>query len=217
MAGRIWVIIEGEEFGTPRAKGARCETPVGGRYRWASEHIEKIFEQTRAKACADCLPIYGGYQMTYKLDGKDDVAISNVRFNQTQGDINDNTWVWYHGLLPVERMWPKIEKLGMDVLRPLKKPLDKEQLTKWYEQLAETIWLMGNCTPIERGTAKWVEFFFAYAHFKQGLNPPIFNRGLQLDCLDITYPLSMYKQQFLKWIEPPSLPLEVQSKPVPQS
>jgi hypothetical protein len=88
-------------------------------------------------------------------------------------------------------------------------PLDKnnsENVSRYYELLCETIWLIGNSTPIVRGTGTLVEGYLAAMCLHKDLPCPILRLEYpQLDCLNIALGLTAYKKRFLSYFEPESL------------
>jgi hypothetical protein len=109
-----------------------------------------------------------------------------------------------HGLASVQTIWPVIEKLNAEIAQMTRHEIEKNPHL-FYDSVIEFIWLMGNLTPMHRGTGCYVETFLAHFHRQHDLPMPILKRGYQLDCLNISHSLNIYKKIFLNYFEPNSL------------
>ncbi len=112
--------------------------------------------------------------------------------------------IWCHGKAPVKEIWPFIERLHAEVFSMSSAEIHKNPMD-FYNKVVEVIWLMGNLTPMQRGTGRYVEQWLALVHRYHGLSMPILKPGLQLDCLDLTFSLPVYQKLFLSFCEPNSL------------
>jgi len=81
----------------------------------------------------------------------------------------------------------------------------KENPKEFYDYVITTIWLMGNLTPMRRGTGRYVEQWLALVHRYHGLPIPALKPGFQLDCLNLTFNLETHKNLFLHFVEPSTL------------
>lgn len=114
---------------------------------------------------------------------------------------------WEHGIVDLNELWPRLEELHYEVMTFQLDPNDRQCLLEYYDKVIETTWLLGNLTPTMRGTSKTVEQWFTMAHVHQHLRTPILRlENPQLDVLNITLPLSIYKERFFDYFEPESLP-----------
>ncbi len=189
-----------KQFKTLRKKGVY--TRCNGRYEHAFPFIEAMANLSDAHRwhfmpgeylIQHGLPEYG---FTYK-----NIAIGGV------GDC-EGGFSWLHAKAKVEDLWPEIEKLNAQVFSLSREQIDKDPLA-FYRSVVEFIWLMGNLTPMERGTGRYVEQWLALVHKYHGLPMPILKPGLQLDCLNITFSLPVYQKLFLNFCEPGSLALPI--------
>ncbi len=112
--------------------------------------------------------------------------------------------LWCHGKAPVKEIWPFIERLHAEVFSMSSEEIRKNPMD-FYNKVVEVIWLMGNLSPMMRGTGRYVEQWLALVHKYHGLSMPILKPGLQLDCLDLTFSLPVYQKLFLSFCEPNSL------------
>lgn len=178
--------------GTPCAKGR-----YSNRYNNMRKYIELTYQLANSGLNKDKtlqpLEKEPGYQFIY--EGK---VLNTVRFNEEKG------WFWQHGQAEIKDIWPKIEILHKQIMEMKTSEIIKNP-KNFYNKVVEVIWLMGNLTPMARGTGRYVEQWLSYVHLYHGLDPPILNRGLQLDCLDITFSLENYQKIFLNFFERNSL------------
>lgn len=129
---------------------------------------------------------------------------------------------WRHGKLPLKDTIGEIEDL-LDKMRiPLKRdpgPKATEQeikeyqrgLTQFYAEAAQLVWLIGNTTPLQRGSGSVAELTLKTIFEAQGLRAPTLKLAFpQLDVLDISFPQDDYVKLFTYFCEPSSLPLFLQ-------
>lgn len=195
---------------TARKEGV-SQTPLMG-YRWGKNLVEEMISSAKNNTITDLAPfttkpfthvflndtphLPPGYVLLYQ--GK---PLSYVATKP------DGTLYWMHGQVLLEDLWPRLEDLHDQVMNF---PLDAknlESLKAFYDNVIETVWLLGNITPVARGTGKLVEQWFTMAHLKHGLRTPILDlANPQIDVLNITLPLSVYKERFFQFFERESLP-----------
>jgi hypothetical protein len=206
-------------FRSPRELSHETMTLIGisGRYTGYAPLVQSIFcllgTQDQPKDLAP-LDTKNGYETFY--DGQ---PLSRARYMVSAHSVSlwpGGSWQWEHGLRPVSQLRPYIKKIRDRVLTFKLDKNDAKSFQEFYDILAENIWLIGNSTLYHRGSSKYVEQWLTYIHLKHGLlDTPILKKrvclqgvdidGPQLDCLDISYPLSLYKQDFLQFFEPGSL------------
>ena len=117
----------------------------------------------------------------------------------TDVHLYEKGWIWRHGRCDPKTFWPDVERLNKEVLDMDLSDFasNPEKIRQFYAKIAETIGLIGHITPLERGTGRFVEFWLATVHDYFELPRPVLNTNLQLDCLDITLELEVYKDLFL--------------------
>ncbi len=177
----------------------QLETPCSGRYECALPFIKAMANLPDADTRHIASSTYvgrPGYVLKYKTIKMNEVTTQ-------EGHIK-----WSHGQPPVKALWPEIEKLHAQVFSLSPEQIYKDPLG-FYNRVVEVIWLMGNLTPTDRGTGRYVEQWLALVHKHHKLPMPILKPGLQLDCLDITFSLPVYQKLFLSFCEPSSLALPV--------
>lgn len=182
-------------------------TELGGRYAWASPLINAVELLSDAPDVVHNSSL--SYSMTYKGETISVVRVKKEEYHDTQQ--------WFHGIMDVEKTWQAVEDTFEKLMAfDLKKPADndpaaikkyQQQLDAFYENAAELVWLIGNTTPLERGSGTVAEWLLAIVHRQHGLEPPVLKTDFpQIDCLDITFPLSDYKHFFTYFFEPSTLP-----------
>jgi len=203
-------------------------TDVSGRYIWASPLINAV------ELLSDAPDMEHNYSVKVYKDGEDkpptpfrsyvliydSLILNHVAVEKTKD--TELQW-WYHGINNVANTWQKIEDCFEGLMAfDLKKPKDKSKasqevyeksLEEFYRKAAELVWLIGNTTPLERGSGTVAEWLLGIVHLQHGLEPPVLKTQFpQLDVLDITFPLSDYKDFFTYFFEPSSLPMRTKWK-----
>jgi hypothetical protein len=189
---------------------AICDTPVSG-YAWGEKLVNEMYHLAKLNEVKDLdplskhLPFWDGYALTYEGELMSFLVKTPI-FGEKVGPS------WCHGQVPLEKFWPRLEELHDQVMSF---PLDKnippnnslEALQAFYDKVVEMIWLLGNITPVHKGTGKLVEQWLAMAHIQHHLRTPLIDhKNPQIDVLDITLPLSLYKERFFEFFELTSLP-----------
>lgn len=172
-------------------------------YNWATPIRDEMYELARTKSVEDLefISSEDGYKLIYDRE-----HIGSFVNKPVASDTNQYPKI-RHGLPDIKKYWPRLESLfHMAMFFPLN-PTNSESLKAFYNHVIEIIWLMGFVTPVERGTGKLVEQIFTIIHLRHALRTPALVVGKQLDVLDITYALSIYKQikLFKTFFEPESL------------
>lgn len=113
---------------------------------------------------------------------------------------------WEHGMgiKNIDIIWPEVENLHKTLLDMDKKEIE-ENPKRFYELIITGIWLIGNLTPVKRGTGRIVELWLALIHYAHDLPLPVLKKGFQLDCMDLTFDLLTYQRLFFNFFEPRSL------------
>ncbi|MCL9682960.1 hypothetical protein [Legionella maioricensis] len=197
-----------------------CYTPLKG-YVWATPIIEEMVHLAKDGSIPDLKAVQEnqfegfGFECLYLYENE---IYSVHEFRYTHPNRVNKQYAlpalhilhidkWTHGMVSLEKLWPRLEELHHEVMTF---PLDRDDaasLMEFYDKVIETIWLLGNLTPTVRGTGKTVEQWFTMAHLQHGLRTPALQlKNPQLDVLNITLPLSLYKQRFFQYFEPESLP-----------
>lgn len=146
------------------------------------------------------------YSLTYKGSVISDVSSAPVFWGGM---------MWGHGRLPLEFTMGDIENL-LDKMQTLPKDPSPEQLTDFYSDAAQLVWLIGNTTPLGRGSGSVAELTLKAIFEFHGLQAPILKPEFpQLDVLDITFPLDDYIKLFPYFCEPSSLPKHLQKPTLP--
>lgn len=176
-------------------------TPVFGRYAWARPLITTV---SRLSKAADVFRKQDGtYWLSYADKDSGLAQVSCIK--------------WNHGLQPINKTWSSIEDvfeeaMELDLTKPLQNTPQaikkyQNELTKLYSKVCELVWLIGNSTPLLRGSGTVAEWLLAIVFIQHGLEPPLLKTEFpQLDVLDITFPLSDYKRLFPYFFEPSTIP-----------
>jgi len=210
-------------FKTLRSKA--LSTCIEERYGWASPLLSCIYEMSHSN---DMNRKEAGFRHI-ENDPEEILKVYELRRNtqiMNQVAIERNAegaqW-WHHARLPVQATWQAVEDAfkGLMAFRFVK-PSDnsvksiegyKSQLNAFYAKAAELVWLIGNTTPLERGSGTVAEWLLAIVHMQHGLEPPVLKPEFpQLDVLDITFPLSDYKTLFTYFFEPATLPEHMRNR-----
>jgi len=189
-------------------------TPVGGHYSWASPLVNAVNLLSNDIEH----PMKGSYVMKYNG------IATTVQVKKVEDPrVPELHQRWTHGQLDVQLNWPSLEDCFEDLMAfDLKKPKDKsvasqeayeKSLEGFYRKAAELVWLVGNTTPLERGSGTVAEWLLGIVHLQHGLEPPVLKTQFpQLDVLDITFPINDYKDFFTYFFEPSSLPMKTKWK-----
>jgi len=164
------------------------------------------------RSISECVGFNKDLLKTYNMKLYDKV-LTNVGIQQDPGG---EQW-WYHGRLPVKDTWSDVENAFEDLMNfNLEKPVGNDpelqknyerRLDRFYKTAAKLVWLIGNTTPLSRGSGTVAEWLLGIVCLKNGLQPPVLKPQFpQLDVLDITFPLSDYQEIFTYFFEPSSLP-----------
>jgi len=141
------------------------------------------------------------YDLSYK---KQMLAVAS--FDKFPGTELPMSWI--HGGKEINQFWPDVEEIHKSILEMKKEDIEKNP-EKFYEQVIKGIFLLGTLTPLDRGTGRLVEQWFAFVHYYHKLPIPVLKRGFQLDCLDLTFDvedeLFIYPKVALEFFEPKSL------------
>lgn len=192
-------------------------TPLYG-YTWGTQIADIVFHYSKANEIIKYPHLseikeagYAGgalYSLTY--NGK---IISNVSHIPDFLGIASG-----HGRLPLDDTIGDIEDLIEKMSVPLKKNKDatatiqeakeyENELTQFYQDAARLAWLIGNTTPMLRGSGSIAELTLKAIFEIQGLQAPTLKTEFpQLDVLDILIPLDDYIKLFPYFFEPSSLP-----------
>jgi len=195
-----------------------CLTPISERYSWAAPMITAVKLLSNAPDMVHNInvkskinsPKMSHYILKYKN--------LPINFVQIERDAGNQDRYWCHGRTEVPETWQDIEDCFEKLMAfDLKKPKDnnaaafeayEKKLHEFYEIAAELVWLVGNTTPLMRGTGTVAEWLLGIVHLQHGLEPPVLKTQFpQLDVLDITFPLSDYKDFFTYFFEQSTLPL----------
>ena len=199
-------------FSTLRDKerGDSTLTPMDGRYGFGKDLKKSV---VRNSTSSDLEVNDMGYFLYYKENGNNTVVnfVMNTFETRQKSFLNG---AWGHGSANLKDTWPAIERVFSELAEMrLAEIKDKDsqnyknKLTAFYDKAAELVWLIGNTTPLLRGSGTYAEFMLAIVHHLNGLNPPILKTCFpQLDVLDITFPLADYKKLFPGFFEPSTIP-----------
>ncbi len=109
---------------------------------------------------------------------------------------------WHHGNVVPSVTWPDIEDLFQTVLT--QNPNDKPN--EFYKSLIGLVWLIGNTTPLNRGTGSVVESLWAFVHRYWNLDVPILKKEYpQFDVINISSILSTYQDIWRRYFSPSTL------------
>lgn len=175
-----------------------------GRYDSMTPFIVATINIEKRKKFIKQLNSNNGYELIYK-----GFLLTKVCF------ISDNLCPssksssshWRHGIrteVLASEIWPDIEKLHQLLINMRKDDIEKNPKI-FYDRVATILWLLGNLTPLKRGTGRIVEQYLGFIHYYHKLPIPVSEREFQLDCRNITFPLEEYKKIFLHFFEPASL------------
>jgi len=82
----------------------------------------------------------------------------------------------------------------------------EQELTQFYANAARLVWLIGNTTPVQRGSGTVAELTLKAIFDFHGLQAPILKSAFpQLDVLDTSFPSDDYIKLFTCFFEPSSL------------
>jgi len=193
---------DADEYKTIRNPRSCITTPYYCiRYDHAAPFIQGMLALGKEKEKpSDVLYLEHEYFLLFDTGEKEKQRITKVL-----GLSNQRYPCWEHGRGEMQNIWKRIETLHAEVFK-MKPDEIKQNPGNFYLKVIEVLWLMGNVTPLNRGTGRIVEQWLALVHRYHGFNAPILTKGLQLDCLDLTFSLSVYKKIFLDFFEPNSLP-----------
>lgn len=180
-------------------------TPIKGRYAFALPIIKNVFlfsssNEIYRQTYSDS----EGYSLYYTR-GKIEYQFNITTFNKQRFNQLDT---WQHGLVKLKDSWDLVEDKFEAILAiKLGTPHDPEKLVEFYSNVAELVWLIGNTTPLRRGSGTFAEMMFAIVHLWFDLQIPILRVEFpQLDVLDLSVPLQDYKYIFTYFFEPSTLP-----------
>lgn len=188
-------------------------TPIHGRYAFALPILKKVYALSNANDF-EKKDTSVHYKMLYMKNQNEKIFMNEIicppNLNLTKN--------WHHGRAKISETWTyiedKFEELwDMEIQQPLDKtdPEEQEaykkQLTRFYAETAELLWLTGNTQPLKRGSGSYAELLFGILHLRHGLQTPILKLEFpQLDVLNISIPLSDYKKMFTYFFEPCTIP-----------
>jgi len=201
-------------------------TPLTDRYSWPipilssiyhcsiSPDFERIFleDHDHFKECGKIKEQLMGYRLKFK-----NLTLS---MNTVQKNLCCGKQYWLHGRSPLTTTLQNIEDLFETLMafnlkkassdNPIELKNYRKRLNEFYALAAELVWLIGNTTVLARGTGTVAEWILAIVHLQNGLKPPVLKTDYpQLDVLDISFPLSDYKDFFTFFFEPQSLPDDI--------
>ena len=114
---------------------------------------------------------------------------------------------WYHGRESLAFTWPDIENEFQTVMT-MNPDANPQQ---FYRSLIKLVWLIGNTTPLTRGTGSVVESMWAFVHRYWNLPVPILKKEYpQFDVINISSPLEPYQNIWARYFSPPTLMPAVQ-------
>jgi len=203
----------------------QMRTAAENRYEWASPLIHSVEIMSNAADIihgteVDLVDKFDptkiitkrSYDLMYNGKVLNKVAVEKIGFSTISALHH-----WYHGYSGVKESWKAVEDTFEKLMAfNLKKPAGnnpaaqkkyEQQLDEFYRTTAELVWLIGNTTPLIRGSGTVAEWLLGIVCLHNGLEPPVLKTQFpQLDVLDITFPLSDYKDFFTYFFEPSSLP-----------
>jgi len=189
-------------------------TPITGRYETASPLVDSV-----VLFSTDIVPNPTTPGKSYGLK-HNNLIVNETTVEKTTFEVNIAPYQrWAHSLCKVEDTWQSLEDCFEDLMAfDLQKPKDnsaasqeayEKSLEEFYRKVAELVWLIGNTTPLERGSGTVAEWLLGIVHLQHGLEPPVLKTEFpQLDVLDITFPLSDYQDFFTYFFEQSSLPMK---------
>ncbi len=111
--------------------------------------------------------------------------------------------VWHHGLAPLEHTWQDLEDTFENLWKMKVDPHSPASLVLFHQEAIKLIWLIGNTTPVNRGSGTVAEWAWALVHIHHGLRVPVLKKEYpQLDVLDITLPLDYFQNNWRQFFEP---------------
>ncbi len=201
------------EFIALRLDQDKVSTPINARYKFGKRLVNSVHLFSHSPNIEKWNPYLPGYRLYYPSDKKPiDMSSVTVTLHPVVGSY------WTGGKSPSSHTWSKIEDLfdsiwSMKLKKPeekatqTEKELYKQKLTQFYSSVAELVWLIGNTTPMSRGTGSVAELIFAIVHLHHGLQVPVLKREFpQLDVMDISFPVDDYKHFFTWFFEPSTIP-----------
>lgn len=152
---------------------------------------------------------YSDIDKDFKYNQSYDMYFNKTLLSRVDFCHGEKMPFWQHGLANRDEssrflVWQEMEKIHKSIFEMDSKKIP-ENPKEFYDQIITLIWLMGNLTPMCRGTGRYVEQILALAHHFHHLPIPVLKPGFQLDCLNITMPLEIYKKTFLHFMEFDSL------------
>ena len=183
-----------DQFGVLRGKELGSETRMLDRYAWGIDLVESILAHSQSSGM-----IYDESHTINLIYGND--------LNPTTIGIYYPFWKgWSHGRVSLNETLPFIERLTEKLWNMDLSEKNRENMTEFYSSLAELLWLIGNTQPYFRGSGTLAEIMFGIMHIHHGIDPPVLKLEFpQIDVLDISFPVSDYKQFFTSFFEPSSL------------
>ncbi len=181
-------------------------TPCWGRYDHLYHMIKEEFNNTPEEAI---LPGNVGYLMQFNKKIISTVLLETKQVSEYKLDTR-YCYFWRHGLGSINEITPEINKI-IKILLTLDTASVQKNPQVFYDNVVLLIWLIGNLTPVWRGTGRVVEVLLALLHKYHGFNPVVLN-GYQLDCLDITFRTpERYRELFFYLFKSSTLPFVVQT------
>ncbi len=148
-----------------------------------------------------------------KFDKNCHFYISNQNIENIHLLAMSQKHIWLHGLAPVSYAWEDIENIFENIISMELKTL--EDVNVFYNQLIRLIWLIGNTTPLNRGSGTVVEWTWALAHMYHGLSVPLLKKtNPQLDPIGLTLLLREYQEHFREFFEPETIGVRADQQPV---
>ncbi len=198
------------KFGTFRSENMSTSCSYDCRYANSTPLIEAM------ALCPDdgCLTHHQPYPLSLPLAGSEfytcpqkvySLKYKGVTLTEVHSDYDG--WIWRHGRCNPAKFWPDVERLHKEVFDMDMSDIatNPEKIKTFYDKVVEVVWLMGNLTPMKRGTGRYVESWLAAIHDFHNLSRPVLKPDLQLDCLNISLSLPVYKKLFLNFFDPHSL------------
>jgi len=199
------------------------EIPIAGKYIWAAPLVNSvellsissdIAHKTQMKKTF--FEVITETLRTYELR-YNNIVVNKVSVEKQETSYLTPKQICHHGQAKVEDTWQATEDTFEKLMAfDLKKPEGnnpvaqrnyEKRLDEFYAATAELVWLIGNTTPLERGSGTVAEWLLGIVHLHHGLEPPVLKTQFpQLDVLDITFPLSDYKDFFTYFFEASTLP-----------
>ncbi len=183
---------------TARTEGRITGTPMTGSYEWAAPLVGEMCDLAKKLTVAD---------LAYSDNLKGYILIYNEQpLSYFNYEYEDKGPCWLHGRDSLAKHWPRLESLFHTVINFPLDSTQKKSLETFYDYVIELIWLIGQTTPAIRGSGKLAEQCLTMIHLKHNLRTPILDlKNPQLDVLDITFPLSIYKKRFFNFFEKESI------------